>query len=173
MQADSLSPQCLWQSRSHIIKRVPISYRTLWAPETVDATLEHSTRYLIWTNLQIRTGNPVLSGILALHEAMTMPLGKLYPPALLPEAKALAHTALSQAETPRPLGYHSCSVSTPALQKSNRHDASVSRQSAGRALARTASMNLIMFYCPGSTSSEWASWGSILLLWSMTSHALV
>ena len=111
MQADSLSPQCLWQSRSHIIKRVPISYRTLWAPETVDATLEHSTRYLIWTNLQIRTGNPVLSGILALHEAMTMPLGKLYPPALLPEAKALAHTALSQAETPRPLGYHSCSVS--------------------------------------------------------------
>lgn len=149
MQADSRLPQCLWQSRTPINKRVPISHRTLWAPETVDATLEHSMRYLIWTNLQTRTGNPVPSGIPALHEAVTtMALGKLYPPTLLPEAKALAHAALSQAETPRPLGYRSCSVSTATLQKSNRHDASVSRQSASRSLARMALMNLIIFLLP-------------------------
>ena len=147
--ADSRSPQCLWQSRNPIIKRVPIPYWTLWAPETGGATLEHFMRYLIWTNLQTRTGNSVPSGTSALHEAVTtMPLGKLYPLTLLPEAKALAHSALSQAETPCPLGYRRCSVSTPTLQKSNRQDAYVSRQSSSCSLARMGLMNLIIFLLP-------------------------
>lgn len=151
--ADSRSPQCLWQSRTPIIKRVPTPYWTLWAPETGGATLEHSMRYLIWTNLQNQDWQPCSQRHLSSSRSSDnyAPGETLSPDSAPPEAKALAHSALSQAETPCPLGYRSCSVSTPTLQKSNRQDASVSRQSSSCSLARMGLMNLLYFYYPGST----------------------
>lgn len=90
-------------------------------------------RYLIWTNLQTRTGNPVHSSTSALHEAVTtMPLGKLSPDSA-PWSKGTG----SRSSQP---GWNPMSTGVPQLFSLNTNSAEVQQT---RCLCQQAKLKLL------------------------------